>query len=216
MNQVETALRRQLLDARNNDGGWGYEASRASRLEPTCWALLALRRSAGGIGSSSGRVANSERRSSRASRQGFRTGRSMRLHLRRGWRWATRRSPTCNGSRTHSSEARGLTFEARLRFSVRTTVLQGWSWIDGTFSWVEPTAWAPAWAQEVPRAGHGAARAPDTAHPRWRICPAGSCLRRRRLELRKLQRLRQGPTRVHPHDSDRVAGAAGSCRMRPS
>src|SRR5580765_6968096 len=43
MNQVETALRRQLLDARNVDGGWGYEASRNSRLEPTCWALLALR-----------------------------------------------------------------------------------------------------------------------------------------------------------------------------
>ena len=42
MNQVETALRSQLLDARNDDGGWGYEASRTSRLEPTCWALLAL------------------------------------------------------------------------------------------------------------------------------------------------------------------------------
>src|SRR5688500_18962287 len=42
MNPIERTLQRQLLDARNLDGGWGYEASRTSRLEPTCWALLAL------------------------------------------------------------------------------------------------------------------------------------------------------------------------------
>ena len=45
MHSVEPALRRQLLDARNSDGGWGYEPGRTSRLEPTCWALLALRTS---------------------------------------------------------------------------------------------------------------------------------------------------------------------------
>ena len=35
---LEAALRR----GRNTDGGWGYYAGKASRLEPTCWALLAL------------------------------------------------------------------------------------------------------------------------------------------------------------------------------
>ena len=35
-------LRQQLLDGRNADGGWGYYRGRVSRLEPTCWALLAL------------------------------------------------------------------------------------------------------------------------------------------------------------------------------
>ena len=31
-----------LLSTRNADGGWGYYAGKSSRLEPTCWALLAL------------------------------------------------------------------------------------------------------------------------------------------------------------------------------
>ena len=36
------ALRQFLLAGRNADGGWGYYAGKASRLEPTCWGLLAL------------------------------------------------------------------------------------------------------------------------------------------------------------------------------
>ncbi|MCA1651208.1 MAG: hypothetical protein LC753_13335, partial [Acidobacteria bacterium] len=35
-------LRRFLLAGRNTDGGWGYYPGKSSRLEPTCWALLAL------------------------------------------------------------------------------------------------------------------------------------------------------------------------------
>src|SRR5215218_3279418 len=35
-------LRDGLRAGRNADGGWGYYAGKASRLEPTCWALLAL------------------------------------------------------------------------------------------------------------------------------------------------------------------------------
>src|SRR4051812_10556389 len=35
-------LRDGLRAGRNLDGGWGYYAGKASRLEPTCWALLAL------------------------------------------------------------------------------------------------------------------------------------------------------------------------------
>ena len=31
-----------LLRTRNADGGWGYQPGKASRLEPTCWASLAL------------------------------------------------------------------------------------------------------------------------------------------------------------------------------
>ena len=39
---IADALRQQLLEARQRDGMWGYEAGRAPRLEPTCWALLAF------------------------------------------------------------------------------------------------------------------------------------------------------------------------------
>src|SRR5262245_45601018 len=33
-----------LVRSRNADGGWGYQVDNASRLEPTCWASLALGR----------------------------------------------------------------------------------------------------------------------------------------------------------------------------
>src|SRR5262245_42648833 len=48
MNSIKRELQQQLLDARNSDGGWGYERRRKSRLEPTCWALLAVRASLSG------------------------------------------------------------------------------------------------------------------------------------------------------------------------
>lgn len=37
-----TELGERLRAGRNPDGGWGYYAGKSSRLEPTCWALLAL------------------------------------------------------------------------------------------------------------------------------------------------------------------------------
>ena len=35
-------LRAKLLEWRNVDGGWGYSRGKRSRLESTCWSLLAL------------------------------------------------------------------------------------------------------------------------------------------------------------------------------
>jgi hypothetical protein len=40
--ELASHLRDVLIAGRNPDGGWGYYAGKASRLEPTCWALLAL------------------------------------------------------------------------------------------------------------------------------------------------------------------------------
>ena len=37
-----TALLERLRALRNADGGWPYYKGKTSRLEPTCWALLAL------------------------------------------------------------------------------------------------------------------------------------------------------------------------------
>src|SRR5262245_59995163 len=39
---VIASLRDQLQKARNRDGGWGYYPGKSSRIEPTCWGLLAL------------------------------------------------------------------------------------------------------------------------------------------------------------------------------
>ena len=40
--QIIPGLRDSLLRVRNSDGGWAYSAGKRTRLEPTCWALLAL------------------------------------------------------------------------------------------------------------------------------------------------------------------------------
>ena len=40
--ELASHLRDALIAGRNADGGWAYYAGKSSRLEPTCWALLAL------------------------------------------------------------------------------------------------------------------------------------------------------------------------------
>ena len=44
---MNARLRAMLARTRNADGGWPYLAGRQSRLEPTCWAMLALARRGG-------------------------------------------------------------------------------------------------------------------------------------------------------------------------
>ena len=39
---VENACLRFVLEAQNNDGGWGFHVGSLSRAEPTAWALIAL------------------------------------------------------------------------------------------------------------------------------------------------------------------------------
>ena len=42
MTAMASMLDKRLLDAVRADGGWGYYAGQASRVEPTAWAALAL------------------------------------------------------------------------------------------------------------------------------------------------------------------------------
>src|SRR5690242_21936247 len=39
---VRAVSLRILENSQNEDGGWGFRTGLASRVEPTCWALLAL------------------------------------------------------------------------------------------------------------------------------------------------------------------------------
>jgi hypothetical protein len=139
-NSVEHTLQRQLLDARNSDGGWGYERGRKSRLEPTCWALLALRSS---LPPADRTLADWPSRSGALVEQ--RDGlpnwsfHSLALAIRLGLAEAS-------GADVQSLAgalvaARGIALEPSpvLR---QNSALQGWSWVTGTFSWSEPTAWA--------------------------------------------------------------------------
>src|SRR6478736_1185162 len=118
-----TTVQRRLLDGRNADGGWGYYAGKASRLEPTCWALLALR------------SADPSVLSRWPSAEG-------RLLERSG------------GEVNYAFHALALLAMKDSTINRQDNKLQGWSWIDGTFSWVEPTAWGLLALRKLAATGH--------------------------------------------------------------
>jgi hypothetical protein len=132
---IQTAL----VAARNPDGGWPYYAGKTSRLEPTAWALLALRE-AGERVSLEPLLAWPRRggwfldRSSDAVNVGFNGLLAVAL-------------ARLNGPADLITNLRRALIDARGQKIARSTVnrqdnaLQGWAWTSGTFSWVEPTAW---------------------------------------------------------------------------
>jgi hypothetical protein len=131
-------LRLALLHARNPDGGWGYHLGKTSRLEPTCWALLALGPDAPGQ-SVLRRWPMSEglllERAGGTPNYAFHGLALLTLH-------ALRLEHEHGNSRLLASlqRVKGDTLPPS-RINTQDNSLQGWSWIAGTFSWVEPTAW---------------------------------------------------------------------------
>ena len=131
-------LRQSLLSGRNSDGGWGYYAGKASRLEPTCWALIALGADArpfdvlhrwpakGGL--------LLERRGGEPN-FGFHGVALLALRALDVQHEA--------GNATLLSAIQGVKGTALEQNSAmrQDNALQAWSWIPNTFSWVEPTAW---------------------------------------------------------------------------
>jgi hypothetical protein len=133
-------LRSALLAARNPDGGWGYAPGRRSRLEPTCWAALAL---------------------------GHSVGRAPDVDPLRAWKrqdeWLVD-APGTPPNHAFNALAALTLLQAPSAASLAQPIvarllrakgqrypqhealrqdnsIQAWSWIDGTASWVEPTAW---------------------------------------------------------------------------
>ena len=127
-----------LLALRNADGGWGYAQQRASRIEPTCWSLLAM---------------------SRAGARPIDVDVLLRWQRQDGWfvdipgapvnyafnalaaltLW-THPEGAAHALRIASQllAARGVKF-AQGKEIRQDNSLQAWPWIDSTFSWVEPT-----------------------------------------------------------------------------
>lgn len=137
---LEDALREQLLTARHREGGWGYEPGCVPRLEPTCWALLGLRTprpqfdrmvlsrwpsSVDGLVEQHGGLVNwSFHALALLTRIAIGDGALSQLR------------PLARAL----VDARGITPPSSS--APRQGSRDGWSWIDGTFSWVEPTSWA--------------------------------------------------------------------------
>jgi hypothetical protein len=145
-----------LQAAQNEDGGWGFHPGSQSRVEATCWALVALleiepsnqKQQAGfrylrltqlpdgSWPSSAGQVAGSWVTS--LASLVLLTDSESREAAAAGLRWTCEDWP------------RGINFIGRMtrRFSSRKEVvsqnesLRGWGWTPRTASWVEPTAFA--------------------------------------------------------------------------
>ena len=130
------AIREYLLAGRNQDGGWGYVRGKASRLEPTCCAAIALGdRFHASLTTWPVKDGLLLERAGGDANYGFHALALLAL------------------SAAHAEHETGnqallaaLQHAAGLRFAPSTinrqnNHLQGWSWIDETFSWIEPTAW---------------------------------------------------------------------------
>ena len=125
-----------LLTGRNPDGGWGYRAGKASRLEPTSWALLAADVTAPhGLGTWPEQNGLLLERHGGIPNYAFHglaliTIRAGRLQRQTGVAPLLEAIQGAKGKKLPQSP-----------LYRQDNSLQGWSWIAETFSWVEPTAW---------------------------------------------------------------------------
>ena len=135
VNSARAAAREALISARNADGGWGYYAGKASRVESTAWALLALNEAPSLL---------------------------KKWPMQGPWRVDVTGAPVNYASQAlaglvllrHSeyvadarATATALVGVKGASFEQTDTIrqdnsLQAWPWVEGTFSWVEPTALA--------------------------------------------------------------------------
>ena len=191
---VEQFCLSRLLEARNEDGGWGFKVASRSRAEPTSWALLSLlncgsapvheeaaSRAADFLGSM--QLPDGSWPSSPGVPEGSWVTSLVCLALQdlnkfsenvsRGLNWL------CSDLPGDSRLFRRLIRRLVVRDTVATQndAYYGWSWTPGTSSWVEPTSYALLLMQRIP-----AAALSDTARRRRRLgaamlvdrmCPGG-------------------------------------------
>jgi len=147
-------MRDSLLRGANTDGGWPYYAGRSSRLEPTCWAQLALAGARPAAGDRDAFVPAPHVRFLTASQRadGLLLEPSVGAEDRPNFAFNglaallmfTR--PDLVPAAVSSKLVAGLVSAKGIQLTEsdinrQDNKLQGWSWIDGTFSWVEPTTW---------------------------------------------------------------------------
>ncbi len=141
---------RQQLHAAARAGGWPYYAGKGSRIEPTCWALLALAAAwpedttsfsrfarphldwLAGLQSRDGLLVETEPTFANLTANALAAIVLMRLG---GPEHEAVLRALCQGIVSVKGVGLG-TVEGG-----QDNTLQGWPWVRDTFSWVEPTAW---------------------------------------------------------------------------
>lgn len=130
--RLEEALRR----TRNADGGWGYYAGKSSRLEPTCWALMALREADPVVLRTWPAVDGLLLERHGGTPNYAFHGIALIAMLALGVEHRVGNAALLEGIQ----RVKGVALEPSAH-NRQDNSLQAWSWIEGTFSWVEPTAW---------------------------------------------------------------------------
>jgi hypothetical protein len=158
---VAAHLRRTLVARANPAGGWPYSAGKNSRVEPTCWALLALLESAdedaaartrlaaphlqwlAGAQQPDGLLADQAGVPANFTANGFA---ACVLASVSTWRPASAGPSSSAGPAPDLVRlvaalvaAKGVSVDAA--DARQDNRLQGWPWMADTFSWIEPTCW---------------------------------------------------------------------------
>lgn len=144
-------LREAILSGRNRDGGWGYVPGKASRLEPTAWALLAL------LSDLSSDITRSVVESALGRLKAWQGSTGLMYEPDGECNLAFNAVALLAASAAHATAATPLA--DRMTASLMTGLIassgaaltdardaeassaDGWPWRSGTYSWVEPTAW---------------------------------------------------------------------------
>lgn len=145
---VTDALTQRLREQVNPDGGWGYTPGSRSRVEPTSWALVALAAATTPAGGWSPAPPLGFLRRAQTSRGLL----ADQADAPPNYAFSALAALVVDGTCARPSEpwllrlteaiigGRGAALPADEAVSQRNS-LQAWPWIDGCFSWVEPTAW---------------------------------------------------------------------------
>ena len=138
-------LSRVLVEAASKTGGWAYSSGKSSRIETTCWAMLALAQENSG----SAQTAAYEFLVSCRRADGLLSDRSD-LPTNTAWTalalvTLSALSPSADDDFRQrllapllESGGQQLKNNPALR---QNNQLKGWPWTLGTFSWAEPTSW---------------------------------------------------------------------------
>lgn len=130
-------LRHFLLSSRNPDGGWPYYRDKASRLEPTVMALLAL--------GATGNVTGTDIVDRWPRRDGLFVDAAGEVNVAFNGQAALllasyRNAPIARDLVAALVRVHGI---AMPNYSInrQDNSIEAWAWTEGTFSWVESTAW---------------------------------------------------------------------------
>lgn len=155
LTELTARLAKILESSVNTDGGWGYVQGKSSRLEPTCWALLALHDSGAGplaaglVETGFARLAEWQRADgllaetpAASPNLAFNGLAALVVHRLLAAGPTRGRVPDDLSRRLLAGILAVKGRRARRSKLVRQDGrLVGWPWYDGTFSWLEPTAW---------------------------------------------------------------------------